>query len=156
MRHGRSRARACERAQELSSRRLDGDLSPFEDALLDAHLGACPACREFADGLSGVVAQLRSAPLELPERLITLPERRRRLASAVRVGAVAAAAAAAVAAFVPALVGNYNPRSAQRARIQAAIASANNQDIQDLHLILANRKIPERAFLIAHGRGPRP
>ena len=157
MRDARSRTKVCEQARELSSRRLDGELSPFEEARLDGHLEACPGCRAFERDLAAVVANLRATPLEQPDRLITLPERRRRFTPAARVGAVAAAAVAAIAALVPSLVGVHSARSQQRARVAAAIAAANNQDVQLLHLI-RNAQAPRaaRAFLISHGRGPRP
>lgn len=34
----------CDRAGGLIERRLDGEASPEDDALLDAHVAACPSC----------------------------------------------------------------------------------------------------------------
>lgn len=34
----------CDRAGGLIERRLDGEASPQDDALLDAHVAACPSC----------------------------------------------------------------------------------------------------------------
>jgi|SRR5512132_4027777 anti-sigma factor RsiW len=81
----------CERARECASLRLDGELSEFESALLNAHLARCEACRAFADELVGVTTVLREAPLETLERPVALPTRRR--ISARRPVEIAAAAA---------------------------------------------------------------
>ena len=81
----------CERARECASLRLDGELSEFEQALLDAHLARCAPCRSFAAELDGITMQLRSAPLETLEQPVALPARRR--ISSRRPVEVAAAAA---------------------------------------------------------------
>ena len=54
----------CERARFLVSLRADGELSEFEEALLDVHLADCDACRELARRLALSTAMLRSAPFE--------------------------------------------------------------------------------------------
>lgn len=51
----------CRRAEKLLSDDLDGILGPARKARLESHLGACPACRAYRDGL----ARLRKA-LEVP------------------------------------------------------------------------------------------
>jgi predicted anti-sigma-YlaC factor YlaD len=81
----------CERARECASLRLDGELSEFESALLNAHLARCEACRAFADELGGVTSALRKAPLETLEQPVALPTRRR--ISSRRPVEIAAAAA---------------------------------------------------------------
>jgi predicted anti-sigma-YlaC factor YlaD len=67
----------CERARESASLRLDGELSEFEQALLDAHLRRCEGCRAFATELDAVTARIRATPLEPLEQPVTLPSRRR-------------------------------------------------------------------------------
>ena len=52
----------CDEFVELISARLDGELSPFEEKRLDAHLAQCAPCRELADEL----ADLHDAMVELP------------------------------------------------------------------------------------------
>jgi len=81
----------CERARECASLRLDGELSEFESALLNAHLARCEGCRAFADELGGVTTTLRDAPLETLEQPVALPTRRR--ISSRRPVEIAAAAA---------------------------------------------------------------
>ena len=44
----------CERAREWASLELDGELSTFERALLDAHLEGCRTCTEFRSSISGL------------------------------------------------------------------------------------------------------
>jgi Putative zinc-finger len=46
------------RAQELAQRRAEGEeLSDYERRVLDAHLAACEACREWADRVTVVAGQ---------------------------------------------------------------------------------------------------
>jgi predicted anti-sigma-YlaC factor YlaD len=39
----------CERAAALMERRLDGEASPQDDAVLDAHVAGCPSCAELLE-----------------------------------------------------------------------------------------------------------
>jgi predicted anti-sigma-YlaC factor YlaD len=58
----------CMTAREAASARLDEEISELDGARLDAHLLACPACRAYATGIAGIVAELRAASLESPSR----------------------------------------------------------------------------------------
>jgi hypothetical protein len=82
--------RQCERARECASLRLDGELSEFEQALLQAHLGRCEACRSFAAELEGVTTRIRTAPLETLAQPVVLPSRRRISRRPVEIAAAAA------------------------------------------------------------------
>jgi anti-sigma factor RsiW len=53
----------CSRARFWASLRVDGELSELEGALLDAHLGRCADCRDYAAGVVGATAALRNTPL---------------------------------------------------------------------------------------------
>lgn len=53
---------ACEEYTRLISAALDGELSPREQAELDAHLARCPQCREVMDQLSGLRQTLAQLP----------------------------------------------------------------------------------------------
>ena len=88
----------CERARSWASLGLDAELSPFERALLDAHLERCPACAAFADDVRAISTQLRAAPAEVPSAAVAprLPARRRAQLRAFQAGAAAALVAAAV------------------------------------------------------------
>ena len=92
---GLARTTRCIRAREQVSLRLDGVLSEFENALLNAHLAQCEDCRAFEGDIADVTEWLRAEPLEPLAKPVALPLRRRR--SVLR-GVQAAAAAAAVAA----------------------------------------------------------
>jgi ferric-dicitrate binding protein FerR (iron transport regulator) len=85
-----TRDRRCERAREWISLGLDGELSPFEQRLLDSH------CRVFEEDVHAISRRLREAPLERLERPIVLP-RRPLFAGRAFQFAVAGAAAVAVA-----------------------------------------------------------
>jgi anti-sigma factor RsiW len=49
---------ACERAGGLIERRLDGEASPQDDALLDAHVAACPSCAALLEAETSLDAAL--------------------------------------------------------------------------------------------------
>jgi hypothetical protein len=97
-----TRSRACDQARALVSLRLDDELSELEQALLDAHLGACAACTSFAADVEAVTTQLRRAPLVGLDRALTLPAAPRRayLRGLQTAAAGAVAAAAVVAGFI--------------------------------------------------------
>lgn len=56
----------CDDAQLLVSDRLDGTLSDTQRAQLDAHLGACAACREVARDLEQIHTETASLPTLTP------------------------------------------------------------------------------------------
>ena len=85
----------CERARELTSLALDGELSELEQRLLAAHVGGCSECAMYMRSVQGSTALLRAAPAVRPEAVISIgPPRRNRF----RLVQVAAAAVAVVAA----------------------------------------------------------
>src|SRR5690242_14091088 len=49
----------CERAIELISARIDGELSPADEAALEGHLAECPACAAAAEAFELQDAELR-------------------------------------------------------------------------------------------------
>ena len=51
----------CDRARELASRSLDGDLSEFDLGVLRAHLQECAACAEVAAAMGEVTERVRTA-----------------------------------------------------------------------------------------------
>ena len=86
----------CERAREWSSLRLDGELPQLQRAMLRKHLAACSGCTAFDSDLADATAALRTAPMELLERPVVIPRRRR---SALRIAPAFAAAAAVAFVF---------------------------------------------------------
>jgi ferric-dicitrate binding protein FerR (iron transport regulator) len=94
---------ACERVREWTSLRLDGELSPLEEELLERHLESCAECRVFEYDVRWATDVLRLTPQERPSRRVTIPAPERRV-SRRRLTAVAAAAALALGALVGALV----------------------------------------------------
>jgi anti-sigma factor RsiW len=84
----------CARASEWVSLRLDGQLSEFEELLLEAHIERCPDCKAYAANVTGLTAALRATPLE--QTSVTFEAPRRRRARTVGLRAVSAAAAVAV------------------------------------------------------------
>ena len=90
----------CARARFWVSLRVDGELSELEGALLDAHLGRCVDCAEFAAGAAVTTDWLRSAQLDRPAPFtVALPKSPRHAVAGV-VAAAALLAAALAAGFV--------------------------------------------------------
>lgn len=83
----------CERARQWASLELDGELSGFEHALLEAHVAGCPSCSEFRSQIGGLTGALRAAPQERFEGIVI-----GRIRRPARVRLAPAAAAMAVAA----------------------------------------------------------
>ena len=82
----------CDRAGGLIEQRLDGEASPQDDALLDAHVAACPSC-----------AALLAAETSLDAALAA------RFAGAMPSAGFAAAVRTRVAAERPATSGGWIP-----------------------------------------------
>ena len=59
----------CEEALALMSPMLDGQLTPEQSAALEAHLEACPACRDLAQSLRGLDARVAALAEPAPEGL---------------------------------------------------------------------------------------
>ena len=106
---GRFAGRRCDRARQWISLQLDGELSEFERALLDAHLESCAECRAFEGDVSTITGQLRAAPPESLTQPVVLPSRRHGLLRPLRVGAAAAAVVAV--AGVATLIGSFRSES---------------------------------------------
>ena len=90
-----ARPKTCERASELVSLELDGELSRFERVLLARHLSRCAACADYAAQVTAATEALRRAPVEAVPAPIALPIFQRRFPRV----AWNIAATAAVAAF---------------------------------------------------------
>jgi anti-sigma factor RsiW len=86
----------CERMRGYVSASVDGELSEVEQAMIEAHLAWCPACRAFAAGSAETARVLRESPLEELTFQFALPGRRRAVARKLQVVGVAAAIAVAV------------------------------------------------------------
>jgi len=135
----------CERARAWASLRVDGELSELQSALLDAHLGRCSACREFAHGAEDLAAVLASARLERPARLeLVLPPRGRLRAlgrTALAAGAVAAASVAATLTGVS--IGDGTARASRPVAMVTAVDTPNElRALRRPLLVVSNRTIP--------------
>lgn len=77
--------------REWISLGLDGELSRFEQLLLDAHLARCAACRTFQEQVGATTEALRAAPPLMLDRPISVERRRRHAVELIRPFAAAAA-----------------------------------------------------------------
>jgi anti-sigma factor RsiW len=116
----RQQTKACERAGQWISLRLDGELSELEGATLERHLARCPACNATAAELTGITRLLRSAPLlEVKRELAEVePRRRRGLLVVVRPALVTATMSAAAATLLLLLGGSFGSSHATRNAIE--------------------------------------
>jgi predicted anti-sigma-YlaC factor YlaD len=143
MRTMRTTARRCDRAREYASLRLDGELSDFESGLLDSHIERCPSCRAFAEDLVSVTDRLRTAPLERPLIVVSLPERR---FAALRTMQVSAAAAAVVSIVgIGALFGMLHSSATTPGRVAKLGSMAQEKrEFRDLRRAILTAPHPER------------
>jgi predicted anti-sigma-YlaC factor YlaD len=100
---------SCERARADASRRLDGELSEFEQEFLRAHIARCETCAIFVREIEGFTVALRTAELERPSVPIALPQRRRVSLRGLQVASVAAVSALAVIGLGPTVLGLLTP-----------------------------------------------
>jgi predicted anti-sigma-YlaC factor YlaD len=111
----------CERARQWASLELDGELSGFERALLEAHVAGCPSCSEFRSEIGGLTGALRVAPHERFEGIVIGRIRRR-----ARMRLAPAAAAMAVAAVgLGSILASSSLRSGSVGRIDVTPGAAS-------------------------------
>jgi ferric-dicitrate binding protein FerR (iron transport regulator) len=118
------RSLLCERTRGWVSLSLDGELSEFERALMDAHVARCLDCAAFAGEARQTTAMLRSAPLEPLPQALALPVRRRRIGA----GALRVSAAAAMVVGALGLAGSVNFGSPPVSEITADSSMVEDQN----------------------------
>ena len=126
----------CVQIRELVSEGFDVELNELDSARVAAHTRLCPDCARHVSELRAIVAAMRHAPLERPERGIRITRRAR----AGRLGEGAAAAA-----FV-AVTTAIEPRSAQPAAAARATAE----------LAVHHRQVEERLVAMLAGLNAAP
>ncbi len=98
---GWRRTTACERSGRWISLGLDGETSDLEEAALRRHLERCASCAGRAAEIGGFTRLLRAAPLDEPERPLSVSGARvRPVRPRPRRVALAAVIAASVASAV--------------------------------------------------------
>lgn len=122
----------CERAREWTSLRLDGELSPLEEELLDRHLEGCDACRLYAADVGWATDVLRLTPHERPSRRVTLPAPPARRVTRRRLTAVAAAAALALGALVGSLLERPSSQAPAEVPTEVSLLSNEAKQLRDL------------------------
>jgi predicted anti-sigma-YlaC factor YlaD len=132
--------RSCERAREWASLRLDGELSEFERALLDAHLERCAPCAEYARNVTAITTALRTAEASRPDVPIALPLRRRALPLRA-VSAAAAAAAVVTAVGLGTLIGSLGGANPAFQNVQNARAASVSTELQGEQALIQEPKI---------------
>jgi predicted anti-sigma-YlaC factor YlaD len=86
----------CAAAGEAISLRVDSELSPVQEVLLEAHLARCADCRAKSESVVGLTKAIRSAPLVEPSTHFQLPARSGARARVLRMVPATAAVAAVV------------------------------------------------------------
>src|SRR5512143_1119712 len=119
------RSATCDRAREWISLRSDGELSEFECALLDAHLGRCASCSTFALDIGSITELLRAEPLERLSRPVGIAVPRRRTLHFPARAAASAAAVVVTLAGAFAMLGSSGPKHPS-----LATQGTGNEDIR--------------------------
>src|SRR4051794_20964980 len=132
------RSHQCDRARELASLRLDGELCELEEALLNTHLSRCDECHSFAQSLGGVTTALRAAPRERPSPQISLPRRSRPALRSFQFAA--AAAAVAVVAGVGSML-TLLGSPASKTRVPEVSGSFRNDDLAEVRQLRRNELV---------------
>jgi hypothetical protein len=122
----------CDRAREWASLRVDGELSPLEEELLERHLEACDDCRVFEDDVRWATDVLRLTPQERPSRRLTLPARTHSGPSRGRITAVAAAAALALGAVIGSIVERPSTQAPDTGPTEVSLLSNEAKQLRDL------------------------
>jgi len=138
----------CDRARELASRSLDGDLTEFDLGVLRTHLRECEGCAEVAGAMGEITERVRTAApmdpappdviahvhaaapaidIRAERQLRRRPPRRRRHRIAATAVAITAAAAAAGAG---ALVASQGTRTAAHVKSPTTLAELAPLDHQ--------------------------
>ncbi len=139
-----SRQFDCAGARALVSLWLDDELSELEGALLDAHLAACSACREFKLSAEGFTEAIRVAPLDPFRGSFVMPRRVRRHSARLVIGAAAAAAVAAAS-----IVGVVNSSNSGHAVISHHAVSHSQANLSHLASENVEESHAKRASLLA-------
>lgn len=134
----------CEQAETLISRRIDGELSPSDAPLLDAHLNACAACRERLVAWSYqsdlLAAELSSLwPKELAARSLPLAARASRNWAHLGLAASAMLALGGICLFLigkpavaPPLAQTVQPATVPQASSTPLVAQASSLAVVSL------------------------
>ncbi|HEX5248554.1 MAG TPA: zf-HC2 domain-containing protein [Gaiellales bacterium] len=138
----------CDRARELASRSLDGDLAEFDLGSLRAHLQECAACAEVAAAMGEITERVRTAvpmdpapadvvahmhvqaqaiDIRAERQLRRRPARRTRHRIAATAVAITAAAAAAGAGALVASQGHRTTAQVKQPTTLAELAPLDHQ-----------------------------
>jgi len=139
----------CDRLREQVSASLDGELSQFERARLQAHLAGCASCRAFAATAGAASQLLQASPLEELRFAVVLPSRRR-LAAARKLQVAAAAAALTVTVGLSAALGTLS--SGSRAHSSAPAVHNSRLRFPEQELKMLHQASEARANLVIHSR----
>src|SRR6476469_3821243 len=118
----------CARARFWASLRVDGELSELEGALLDAHLGRCADCREYAAGVAGATETRRNAPLVAVAPLVIAAPARPGRAVAGLIAATLVVLAALVGGIVRDNVSSHGAASSVGVRNVAVVSTVETPD----------------------------
>ena len=147
----------CERARAWAALQSDGELSTFEQRLLDAHLERCAECSAFALRVEAATDALRAAPLEALARPVSVASLHRRRSYAPR-RALYSAAAAAAAAMMALVIGSAVsvPGGSTAAAPSVPVIVVNGpderQDVTDLRELRRLQLVSELAPQVVHIR----
>jgi ferric-dicitrate binding protein FerR (iron transport regulator) len=122
----------CDCAREWASLRVDGELSPLEEELLERHLELCDECRTFEEDVRWATDVLRLTPQEQPARRLRIRAAPKPRVSARRVTAIAAAAALALGALLGAIVDGPSSTAPSQGPNELSFLTRDANELRDL------------------------
>jgi ferric-dicitrate binding protein FerR (iron transport regulator) len=122
----------CDRAREWASLRLDSELSPLEEELLERHLELCDECRAFEVDVRWATDVLRLTPQQRPARRLTIRAARKPRVSSRRLTAIAAAAALALGALLGGVLGGPSSTAPSEGPSEISFLTRDAEELRDL------------------------
>jgi hypothetical protein len=134
----------CARARFWVSLRADDELSELEGALLEAHLGRCANCREFAEASDASTHAIRAASyVRHPPVVLDLPRSPKRLVAGAGIAAlVAAAAVAGVLVRGAVSPGSAGPSAVHSVAVVASVETPDQLRRLRRTTLLNERRLP--------------
>ena len=137
----------------------DGELSLFEQRLLEAHCGHCAECRQVLEAVGGLTEIIRATPLEAIDRSVRVLRPRPAYARSVS-GVLATSGAAALALALAFWVGPDRTRPRQLPAVTAPIIvftpQSSSADVKRIWQLKRTHVMPAAGVRGTHRTGPGP
>ena len=146
--------RSCEQHRVLASLRSDGELAPFELALLHDHVSECARCRAYGADIESITAAIRRSPAEPLVRRIVIERHPTWSSPGLRRVAQAAPLVLMLLVLPSGLPGQPSPQPASQGAVTNAHAFyAQPHDVEDRLPRLVDKSCGTRRVTVIWSRG---